>query len=118
MDFPFRPAFPADAEGRVGLALGVEFHPVGDPLPHRVGNAAADHQVRAEAGDLPVQGFGWGLEHLDVGAKVTDRDRKGLPVGGELVGQKYASRTHKEMVTLGEISGITKTGYLFLARLG
>ena len=118
MDFPFRPAFSANAEGRVGLAVWVEFHPVGDPSPYREGNAAADHQVGVESGDLPVQGFGGGLEHLDVGAKVTDRDRKGLPVGGELIGQEYASRAHKEMVTFERFPGIAKTGYLFLARLG
>ncbi len=83
-----------------------------------MGNAAADHQVRAESGNLPVQGFGRGLEHLDVGAKVTDRDREGLPVGGELVGQEYAFCAHKEMVTFQGVFGITKKGYLFLAQLG
>jgi len=57
MDVSFGLAFPADIEGRVGLAVGVESDPVCDPLPYRMGHAAADHQVRTEAGDLSVKGF-------------------------------------------------------------
>src|SRR5215204_449661 len=68
LDFLQRPAFSADAESRVELALGVEFDPVCGPLFDRAGHVAADHQVGTKARDLPIEDIRGCLENLELWA--------------------------------------------------
>src|SRR5215210_4683117 len=57
--------FSTDADRGERFALGVEFDPVGGPLPDHGGYAAADHQVGDQTRHLLVQSLGLDLPYLD-----------------------------------------------------